>query len=186
MEALNQDWEQQAARAGRPFRHVNIGMGINTGQCCVGNLGSTYRFDYSAVGDEVNVTSRLEGLTKLYGVTAVVSEATLAKSKQKFPTLELDVVAVKGRTRSTRVYTFQELLRVEPKPFAVLQRKHGEFLTAYRGRRWDEAEQLLAQCREMRVGRLATYYSLMGSRISALRNTPLPADWDGSSAMTEK
>src|SRR5262249_7758524 len=62
-------------------------------------------FDYSAVGDEVNVTSRLEGLTKLYGLPAVVSEATLAKSKQKFPALELDVIAVRGRTRPTRVYT---------------------------------------------------------------------------------
>jgi adenylate cyclase len=51
MEALNRNWEEQAAHTGRPFRHVNIGIGINTGQCCVGNLGSTYRFDYSAVGD---------------------------------------------------------------------------------------------------------------------------------------
>ena len=186
MEALNRDWEQQAARTGRPFRHVNIGIGVNTGQCCVGNLGSTYRFDYSAVGDEVNVTSRLEGLTKLYGVTAVVGEATLAKSGRKFPALELDVVAVKGRTRSTRVFTFLELLSREPNRLDGLQRKHGAFLAAYRARQWDEAERLLAECQEFAIARLASYYSLFATRIAALRNAPPPPDWDGSLAMTEK
>jgi adenylate cyclase len=186
MEALNRDWEEQAARTGRPFRHVNIGIGINTGQCCVGNLGSTYRFDYSAVGDEVNVTSRLEGLTKLYGVTAVVGEATLAKSGKQFPALELDVVAVKGRTRSTRVFTFLELLSHRPDRNDDLQRKHGELLVAYRARQWDDAERLLAQCQEFGIARLATYYSLFAARIAALRKTPPPPDWDGSFAMTEK
>src|SRR5205085_12453143 len=109
MEVLNRDWEQQSARTGRPFRHVNIGIGINTGQCCVGNLGSTYRFDYSAVGDEVNVTSRFEGLCKIYGVTAVVGDQVLARTKQ-FPALELDLVQVKGRRRPARIYTFLALL----------------------------------------------------------------------------
>jgi adenylate cyclase len=134
----------------------------------------------------VNVTSRLEGLTKLYGVTAVVGEATLAKSRQKFAALELDVVAVKGRTRSTRVYTFLELLEHAPGRLEGLQRKHGEFLTAYRSRRWDQAEHLLEECRVIGIARLATYYSLMESRIAALRNAPPPPDWDGAFAMTEK
>jgi adenylate cyclase len=186
MEVLNRDWERQAARTGRLFRHVNIGIGINTGQCCVGNLGSTYRFDYSAVGDEVNVTSRLEGLTKFYGVSTVIGEATLARSGKKFPALELDVVAVKGRTRSTRIYTFLELLGHEPDRLEALQRRHGEFLAAYRGRHWDEAERLLDECRETGIARLATYYSLFEARIAALRNAPPPPDWDGSLAMTEK
>ena len=138
------------------------------------------------MGDEVNVTSRLEGLTKLYGVTAVVGEATLAKSGQKFPALELDVVAVKGRTRSTRVFTFLELLSHQPNRLDGLQQKHGEFLAAYRARRWDEAERLLGECQEFGVARLATYYSLFAARIAALRNTPPPPEWDGSFAMTEK
>ena len=106
--------------------------------------------------DEVNVTSRLEGLTKLYGVTAVVGEATLMKSAKKFPALELDVAAVRGRTRSTRVFTFLELLGREPNRLEGLQRKHGEFLAAYRARQWDEAERLLAECREFGIARLAT------------------------------
>ena len=63
--------------AGRPFTPIRIGIGINTGRCCVGNFGSTRQFDYSAIGDEVNVTSRLEGLTKLYGLPAVAGEFTV-------------------------------------------------------------------------------------------------------------
>ncbi len=61
MAELNRDWREKAQAAGRPFTPVRIGIGINTGQCCFGNLGSRQRFDYSAIGDEVNVTSRLEG-----------------------------------------------------------------------------------------------------------------------------
>src|SRR5260370_8199359 len=126
MEGVNRDWEEEGGRRGRTFRHVNIGIGINTGECCVGNLGSTHRFDYSAVGDEVNVTSRLEGLTKLYGVTAVVGEATLAKSGQQFPALELDVLAVKSPTPSTRSFAFLELLSHQPDRLDGLQRNDGE------------------------------------------------------------
>src|SRR5262249_11868748 len=79
IEALNARWRQEAAEQGREFKRVNIGIGINTGDCCVGNLGSMRRFDYSAIGDEVNVTSRLESLTKLYGLPAVIGEGTMAK-----------------------------------------------------------------------------------------------------------
>ena len=77
MDELNEMWRQRAEADLRPFKRVNIGMGINTGKCCVGNLGSTYRFDYSAIGDEVNVTSRFEGLTKMYGVPAIVGQRSL-------------------------------------------------------------------------------------------------------------
>jgi len=186
MEALNAKWERESAWTGRPFRHVNIGIGINTGECCVGNLGSIYRFDYSAVGDEVNVTSRLEGLTKLYGVTAVIAEATLTKSKRKFPALELDVVAVRGRTRSTRIFVFLELLTRDPARLDGLLQKHGEFLTAYRAQQWADAECSLAECQNFGMSRLATYYSLMASRVATLRNAPPPPDWDGVFALIEK
>ena len=93
---LNQQWAHQAT-AHRPFQEVRIGIGINTGERCVGNFSSSIRFDYSAMGDEVNVNPRLEGLSKIYGLTTVVSERTLAGAKQDFPMLELDVVMVKGR-----------------------------------------------------------------------------------------
>ena len=132
------------------------------------------------------MTSRLEGLTKLYGVTAVVAEATLTKSGRKFPALELDVVAVKGRTRSTRIFVFLELLTRDPARFDGLLQKHGEFLTAYRAQQWADAERLLAECQNFGMSRLATYYSLMASRVATLRNAPPPPDWDGVFALIDK
>ncbi len=75
MESLNDEWRKEAEAAGRTYSRVAIGIGINSGNCCVGNLGSSQRFDYSAIGDDVNVASRLEGLSKVYGVPVVVSEA---------------------------------------------------------------------------------------------------------------
>jgi adenylate cyclase len=176
-------WRQRAEADLRPFKRVNIGMGINTGKCCVGNLGSTYRFDYSAIGDEVNVTSRFEGLTKMYGVPAIVGQRSLAPG---IAALELDKVAVKGRTRPTHIFTFVDMLGGTKSQLESLQEKHDAFLTAYRNQEWDRAEQSIRECRRIGIAQLDTCYSLFGSRISVLRDTSLPADWDGSYAMTEK
>ena len=63
---LNLTWRREAEAAGRVFEDVRIGIGVNSGECCVGNLGSERRFDYSAIGDAVNIASRLEGLSKIY------------------------------------------------------------------------------------------------------------------------
>src|SRR3974377_742677 len=107
MEERNEMWRQRAETAQRPFKRVNIGMGINSGRCCVGNLGSIYRFDYSAIGDEVNITSRFEGLTKMYGLPAIIGQRSLAPG---IAALEVDKVAVKGRTQATQIYTLLEML----------------------------------------------------------------------------
>src|SRR6185436_18694783 len=88
MPSLNAQWRKEAEAAGRTFTEVRIGLGLNSGDCCVGNLGSVKRFDYSAIGDEVNVASRYEGLSKHYGLTMVIGEATVDRLKQP-RTLEL-------------------------------------------------------------------------------------------------
>jgi adenylate cyclase len=186
LNVLNQQWAQQAAAAQRPFKEVRIGIGINTGECCVGNFGSSVRFDYSAIGDEVNVTSRLEGLSKIYGLSAIISERTAVRAEHLFPMFELDVVMVKGRERTTRIFTLLQLLSSDPDQLASLQLAQNRFLDAYRRQHWDEAEHILAGCRDSGIASLATYYSLFASRITALRHTTLPSDWDGSFAMTEK
>src|SRR5262249_1487535 len=129
MDELNEIWRQRAEAEQRPFKQVNIGMGINSGRCCVGNLGSIYRFDYSAIGDEVNITSRFEGLTKMYGVPAVVGERSLAPG---FAALELDKVAVKGRTKATTIYTLLDMLGGTKIQLDFLKERHGAFLAAYR------------------------------------------------------
>lgn len=183
MDELNELWRQRAEAAQRPYHRVNIGMGLNAGQCCVGNLGSTHRFDYSAIGDDVNITSRFEGLTKIYGVPAIVGERALAPG---FAALELDMVAVKGRTRPEKIFTFVELLRTEKIQLDDLARKYGAFLKAYRNQEWDAAEHLIDVCRDVGVSQLDTCYSIFAARINLLRNSSLPPNWDGSFAMTEK
>ena len=183
MDELNETWRQRAEAEQRPFKRVNIGMGLNTGQCCVGNLGSTHRFDYSAIGDDVNITSRFEGLTKVYGVPAIAGQRSLAP---EIAVLELDTVAVKGRTRPTQIYTFLDMLGGERAQLVTLEEKHNAFLAAYRHQEWDAAERLISDCRAIGVSQLETCYSLFASRISLLRQSSLPANWDGSFAMTEK
>ena len=183
MNELNEIWRQRAEAGQRPYKRVNIGMGINTGQCCVGNLGSTYRFDYSAIGDDVNITSRFEGLTKLYGVPAIIGQRAVAPG---IDALELDSVAVKGRTRATQIYTLVEMLGADKAQLERVKDKYGAFLAAYRKQEWDNAEQLIRDCRDIGVSQLDTCYSVFASRISSLRQTPLSSDWDGSYAMTEK
>ena len=185
LKVLNQQWAEQAAAENRPFQEVRIGVGINTGDCCVGNFGSSVRFDYSAIGDEVNVTSRLEGLCKLYGLTAVVSERTLARAND-IEVLDLDIVTVKGRARSTRIYTLLRLLGDDMVQLADLQQKHGEFLEHYRRQQWIEAASSIEACRAIGISRLDTYYSLFALRIVSLQKNPPPSDWDGSFLITEK
>ena len=100
---LNERWREEAEAKGRPFKPVQLGIGLNTGICCVGNLGSETRFDYSVIGDNVNVASRLEGQSKTYDVGTVVGESTTARAPD-FAFLELDLLKVKGKTEATRIF----------------------------------------------------------------------------------
>jgi len=183
MDDLNEMWRQRAEAANNSFKPVRIGIGLNSGNCCVGNLGSTYRFDYSAIGDEVNTTSRFEGLTKVYGVPAIAGKGALAPG---FATLELDSVMVKGRTRPTQLYTFLEMLNAETPQIERLAKEYTEFLVAYRRQDWDLAETMVSKCRAIGVKQLETCYDLFAARIKSLRQMPMRPDWDGSFEMTEK
>jgi adenylate cyclase len=185
MTELNLGWQEKARAAGRPFPPVRIGIGINTGQCCVGNLGSKQRFDYSAIGDEVNVTSRLEGLTKLYGLPAVAGERTVNRCPE-LAVIEIDLIKVKGRARPTRIFGLAGVLSDGAEGIARLRPLHEEFLQAYRAQKWDETEMLIAQCRKAGVEALDTYYGVFAARIEKLRGAALDRDWDGAYAMTEK
>ena len=99
---LNRRWTDTASPTNRVFHQVKFGVGLNTGECCVGNLGSTMRFDYSAIGDEVNIASRLEGASKVLGVDIVASAPT-REGAPDFAWLEIDRVLLKGKTLPTAV-----------------------------------------------------------------------------------
>jgi len=177
MRELNVGWRREAEAAGRVFNDVAIGIGINSGECCVGNLGSDRHFDYSAIGDTVNVTSRLEGLTKIYGLMLLVSEET-ARRAPDLPFVEVDTVRVKGRKTPSRIFT---LLPADVAPPA----DHARFLTAYRAGQWEDANTLLATLRESAPAPLAGLYAAYQRRLARLTDLR-PANWDGVYEFEEK
>ena len=177
---LNAAWRKEAAAAGRPFADVHIGLGLNTGVCCVGNMGSDQRFDYSVLGDDVNLASRLEGQSKTYGVDIVIGERT-ADEASGLASLELDLIRVKGKTRPVHIYALIGDGSVkETVAFAALKADHDALIAAYRGRRWAEARKHIGACRAQAPEMMQAFYTLYQERIAGFETEPPPADWDGA------
>jgi adenylate cyclase len=180
MPDLNERWRGEAEAKGRSFNPVKIGIGLNTGVCCVGNLGSEARFDYSVIGDNVNVASRLEGQSKTYDVVTIVGESTTARAPD-FAFLELDLLKVKGKTEATRIFALlgdSELKHSQR--FIDLSGRHGEFLQRYRAKDWDTAESVVRDCERLNGAGLYRLYALYRERIAFFRHNPPPAHWDGT------
>jgi adenylate cyclase len=186
MAGLNERWRREAEAKGRPFKPVQLGIGLNTGVCCVGNLGSETRFDYSVIGDNVNVASRLEGQSKTYDVGAVVGETTTARAPE-FAFIELDLLKVKGKTEATRIFALlgDNALK-QSQDFITLTARHGEFLARYRGKAWDAAEALSRECEALNGARLDRLYALYRERIAFFRVNPPPPNWDGTAEALSK
>jgi adenylate cyclase len=186
LERLNAQWRAEAAAHDRPFTPIGIGIGLNTGPCCVGNLGSKERMNYSVIGDNVNLASRIEGQSKTYGVPIVVSEGTRARL-DGFALVELDLLQVKGKERPVRVFALMgDPAAAAEGWFQALHQGHRAMLEAYRRRDWDRAGALLVQCRAAARGRLDTLYALYAERIAAYRLEPPPADWIGVTRALQK
>jgi len=181
--ALHAAWEmQRTMKAMQPdFEHegwpaLEVGIGLNTGMMNVGNMGSEFRMAYTALGDAVNLGSRLEGLTRTYGVDMIVSEST-RDAVPEFEFRELDVVRVKGKDRPVAIHEpIGPIDEVERETRKALKRYHAA-LEKYRQRDWDGAErEFFSLSREYPDD---TVYAMYLDRIMHFRNHPPPDDWDG-------
>jgi adenylate cyclase len=186
LEELNSQWARDAAAAGEPYTPLKIGIGINTGECCVGNMGSAQRFNYSVLGDTVNVASRLEGLGKRYGVDIIVGERT-AELCPNLPLVELDLVAARGKSKPVKIYTLlPEADATAPQAEAAPALcRHRELLAAYRAQDWVTALRLLEDDVSANFSTLAECYAVYRRRIKSFLEAPPPPEWDGVYVATD-
>jgi adenylate cyclase len=188
VDALNQQREIEAKEGGSSYIPLNVGVGLNTGTCVVGNMGSDMRFDYSVFGDSVNLASRLEGQSKEYGFPIIVGSKTALAVKDKFAILELDFIMVKGKKEPEVIYAIAG--REDTAQSGRFQRLRNltiEMLACYRSRDWEGALAAIARGRRTDEARsLELLYNLYEARIRGYQENPPPEDWNGAFALLTK
>jgi len=178
LKKLRVDWEALN------LPDINIGIGINSGEMIVGNMGSKKRFNYTIMGDSVNLASRLEGINKQYGTNIIISQFTydLIQS-DSFTVRELDSVRVKGKKKPVTIYElfgYGELYRQKQ----ALAKMFNEGLNAYRKKQWDQAIELFNSA--LRDYPDDTPSRVFIERCGKYKQNPPPEDWDGVFVMRTK
>jgi adenylate cyclase len=183
---LNERWQERAKAEGKTFPIVRFGVGLNTGDCCVGNLGSALKFNYSCIGDNVNVASRLEGATKFFGVDIAANGATRNEARE-LAWLEIDQVLVKGKTVPIAVFMLvgDETVAGSAE-YKTLAGIHDEMLATFRGRAFDKAIALAEKAASMAPNEIKNVYAFYRARFGELLATPPGDDWSPVLKLEEK
>jgi adenylate cyclase len=172
MESLD-EFNKEITAEGIPA--FGMGLGINTGTVVVGNMGSNQRFDYTCLGDSVNLASRLEGQSKPYGVRIVLGSLTAEQGKDEYPVVELDTIAVKGKTEGVQIYGLATYTQEHYK-------LHKKFLFSYYVGNWKEASFFAEQLKSDGPVEMRQYYTNMLERFAE----GCPENWDGTYRATSK
>ena len=184
---LNEERKKEAEAANAEYLELKIGIGINTGECVVGNMGSDQRFDYSVLGDSVNLASRLEGQSKGYGVKTVIGEETNNLVHHEFATLKLDKIAVKGKKEAVSIFTLLGDSELRNKnEFKFFKEQHEKILSCYFNKQWDEALKIIKNNENLLNRVMKEYYNIIEKRILNFKNYPPPELWDGVFVATTK
>jgi len=174
---LNREWQK------KHLPEIKIGMGLNTSPVVVGNIGSQRRFNYTVMGDGVNLASRLEGLTKYYGAGLIVSENTRQKTETDFCFRLLDQVAVKGKQEPIKIF---EVLgeRKELVNFEKIIKLSEQALSFYFAQKWTEAKQLFEVL--SKIDKNEFFAKMFMKRCLEFSKTPPGDDWNGVWQMKDK
>ena len=177
-------FNQEVTAEGIPA--FGMGLGINTDTVVVGNMGSSQRFDYTCLGDGVNLAARLEGQSKPYGVKIVLGPKTAEQVMDEFFVLELDKIAVKGKRVGVTIYTVLEMYPGAHGEYEMARSGHEEMLVAYRKREFENAIFLCDTLTGEFDGQMDGYYEMWKDRCREMKMSKLPSDWDGTYVATSK
>jgi adenylate cyclase len=180
-----EEFNKELTASGRP--PVGMGAGVNTGETLIGNIGSKEKFGYDVLGDSVSTAARLEGQTKSYGVLLIIGPNTNEIVKDEIFTLELDNIAVKGKTVGLRIYTPLEIYDANSASEYIMAREtHDAMLVAYRAQQFDKAIEMCHSLMGEFDGQMDHSYELWIERCREMKKVTLPADWDGVFRATSK
>ena len=180
LDAFNQEVTAEGVPA------FGMGLGINTDTVVVGNMGSSQRFDYTCLGDGVNLAARLEGQSKPYGVKIVLGPKTAEQVMDEYFVLELDKIAVKGKRVGVTIYTVLELYPGAHGDYEMGRLEHDAMLQCYRDQKFDDAIMMCNNLSGEFDGQMNGYYTAWRDRCREMKSTKLPPNWDGTYVATSK